>query len=158
MKSLVFRSRRPRCSVAPALPLSGAQPNVRAAMGDEMKPLNVLLIAGLIAVAGAPAEASAQRAHPKDTARASAIPADARPPKGMCRIWLDGVPAAQQPAATDCPTAIRNRPNNGRVIFGDDVDSLKTKNGEKTKMPPNIKGFNGVKPAKIVLPKRPPGS
>ena len=48
------------------------------------------------------------------------IPAGYRPPPGMCRVWVDGVPPGQQPAPTDCPTAIRNRPPNGRVIFGDD--------------------------------------
>ena len=49
------------------------------------------------------------------------IPAGYRPPPGMCRIWIDGVPPAQQPAPTDCATAVRNRPANGRVIFGDDA-------------------------------------
>jgi len=119
--------------------------------------MKLLLIAGLIAAASVPA--GAQRAQPKDSARgtSSAIPADARPPKGMCRIWLDNVPAAQQPAATDCPTAIRNRPTNGRVIFGDDApDSAKGKGDDKSKLPPNIKGFTGGKPGTIVLPKRPP--
>ncbi len=48
------------------------------------------------------------------------VPKEFRPPAGMCRIWLDNVPARQQPAPTDCPTAVRNRPSNGRVIFGDD--------------------------------------
>ncbi len=43
-----------------------------------------------------------------------------RPPRGMCRIWLNGVPPGQQPAPTDCATAVRNRPPNARVIFGDD--------------------------------------
>jgi hypothetical protein len=38
----------------------------------------------------------------------------------MCRIWLDNVPAAQQPAPTDCASAVRNQPRNGRVIFSDD--------------------------------------
>ena len=38
----------------------------------------------------------------------------------MCRVWLDKVPPKQQPAPTDCPTAVKNRPSNGRVIFGDD--------------------------------------
>ena len=49
------------------------------------------------------------------------IPPGFRPPPGMCRIWIDGVPAGQQPAPTDCATAVRNRPANGRVIFGDDA-------------------------------------
>src|SRR3954453_10912525 len=127
-------------------------------MGDDMKPFRFAFIAGLIAAAAAPAHAGAQQAQPKDSARrtATAGPADARPPKGMCRIWLDGVPAAQQPAATDCQTAIRNRPSNGRVIFGDDApDSAKGKAGDKNKPPPNIKGFTDVKPGTVVLPKRP---
>ncbi|HEX9483276.1 MAG TPA: hypothetical protein VF929_01800 [Gemmatimonadaceae bacterium] len=48
------------------------------------------------------------------------IPKSYRPPPGMCRIWLDKVPPKQQPAPTDCPTAVKNKPPNGRVIFGDD--------------------------------------
>ena len=48
------------------------------------------------------------------------IPAGHKPPPGMCRIWIDGVPPGRQPAPTDCPTAVRNRPSNGRVIWGDD--------------------------------------
>ena len=47
-------------------------------------------------------------------------PKEFRPPAGMCRIWLEQVPPKQQPAPSDCPTAVRNRPPNGRVIFGDD--------------------------------------
>jgi hypothetical protein len=39
----------------------------------------------------------------------------------MCRIWIDGVPPGQQPAPTDCASAVRNRPSNGRVLFGDDA-------------------------------------
>jgi hypothetical protein len=74
----------------------------------------------------------------------------------MCRIWITGVPANQQPAATDCPTAIKNRPSNGRVLFGDDyTDSTRTKHGDKAKLPPTAKGFTGVKPPAI-LPNRPP--
>ena len=49
------------------------------------------------------------------------IPPGQRPPAGMCRIWIEGVPPGRQPAPTDCRTAIRNRPANGRVIYGDDV-------------------------------------
>ena len=48
------------------------------------------------------------------------IPREFRPPAGMCRIWLDKVPPKQQPAPTDCPTAVRNRPPDARVLFGDD--------------------------------------
>ena len=51
---------------------------------------------------------------------ADEIPPAYRPPPGMCRVWLDGVPAGQQPAPTDCANAVRNRPANARVIFGDD--------------------------------------
>ncbi|MDO8500969.1 MAG: hypothetical protein Q7S20_03910 [Gemmatimonadaceae bacterium] len=47
------------------------------------------------------------------------VPPAYRPPAGMCRIWIEGVPAGQQPAPTDCVTAVRNRPVNGSVIFGD---------------------------------------
>jgi len=49
-----------------------------------------------------------------------AIPPAYRPPQGMCRVWIEGVAPDQQPAPTDCVTAVRNRPSNGSVIFGDD--------------------------------------
>ena len=120
-----------------------------------MKRLFAVLILGFVANA---APLVAQRAPQKDSAKKneSAVPAESRPPKGMCRIWLDGVPAAQQPAVTDCPTAIKNRPSNGKVLFGDDyADSTKAKQGDKAKLPPGAKGFTGVKPPAI-LPGRPP--
>ena len=61
------------------------------------------------------------------------VPKEYRPPKGMCRIWLNDVPAKQQPAPTDCPTAVRNRPSNGKVVFGDDYKDGKNvgDSGEK---------------------------
>lgn len=74
------------------------------------------LIAVSLAFAAAAAPLSAQGRGQK----ANDIPPGMRPPAGMCRIWLDGVPPGQQPAPTDCATAVRNRPSNGRVIFGDD--------------------------------------
>jgi hypothetical protein len=48
------------------------------------------------------------------------LPPGFAPPNGMCRIWIEGVPADQQPAPTDCATAVKNRPLNGRVIFSDE--------------------------------------
>lgn len=47
------------------------------------------------------------------------LPKGYEPPRGMCRLWITGVPAAQQPAPTDCATAIRRRPENARVVFGE---------------------------------------
>jgi hypothetical protein len=47
------------------------------------------------------------------------VPKGYRPPPGMCRLWVAGVPAAQQPAPTDCASAVRNRPGNARVIYGE---------------------------------------
>ena len=49
------------------------------------------------------------------------------PPPGMCRIWLNDVPAGQQPAPTDCASAVRNRPANARVLFGDEQKGKKGK-------------------------------
>ena len=51
----------------------------------------------------------------------SRVPEGHKPPPGMCRIWIDGVPPGRQAAPTDCATAVRNRPSNGRVIWGDDL-------------------------------------
>ena len=123
-----------------------------------MKHLRAILTCGFIVATAAPL--MAQQPTQKDSSKkgTTPIPADARPPKGMCRIWIDGVPAAQQPAATDCPTAVKNRPSNGRVIFGDDYgDSSKAKQPERMKLPPDVKGFTGVKqPPLQILPKRPP--
>jgi len=46
------------------------------------------------------------------------VPVTFTPPAGLCRVWLDGVPASQQPAPTDCASAIKNRPANAAVVFG----------------------------------------
>lgn len=122
-----------------------------------MKQLNVVLaFAGLVATA---APLMAQRSS-RDSARkaAASIPAEARPPRGMCRIWINGVPAAQQPAVTDCATAIRNRPANARVIFGDDyADSTKARGrgSDTSTLPPGAKGFTGVKPVPVIIRKPP---
>jgi hypothetical protein len=73
------------------------------------------------------------------------VPKAFRPPPGMCRIWLDRVPAKQQPAPTDCPTAVRNRPSNGRVLFGDDYVEGPDK-GDKKEIPFLKKFGNDKKP------------
>ena len=70
------------------------------------------------------------QARPKPQDPKPAVPRTHLPPPGMCRIWLDNVPPAQQPAPTDCASAVRNQPRNGRVIFNDEpklpiVKSLK---------------------------------
>lgn len=52
------------------------------------------------------------------------IPPGQMPPAGMCRIWIDGVPPGRQPAPTDCGTAQRNVPANGRVIYGSQTQPL----------------------------------
>ena len=70
----------------------------------------------------------------KETKPTSNVPESAQPPAGLCRVWLENVPASQQPAPTDCATAIKNRPNNARVVFGNLKD-------EAAKAPP--KGAQG---------------
>lgn len=63
----------------------------------------------LPAVAGAQARGGTSR----DT-----VPVSMLPPAGKCRIWMFGVPAPQQPATTDCATALRQKPANGMVLYG----------------------------------------
>ena len=78
--------------------------------------LYVLVFAALAAgSASLQAQARPQPQEPRPT-----VPRTHLPPPGMCRIWLDNVPAAQQPAPTDCASAVRNQPRNGRVIFSDE--------------------------------------
>jgi hypothetical protein len=75
-------------------------------------------------VTAAPA---AEAAAPAPATRGDSVPRDFEPPAGMCRVWVDGVPAERQPAPTDCASAVRNRPNNARVIFGPDGDGPMTR-------------------------------
>jgi hypothetical protein len=56
---------------------------------------------------------------PREEKPASAIPSSAMPPAGLCRVWLKDVPAAQQPAPTDCASAIRKAPLSAKILFGD---------------------------------------
>jgi hypothetical protein len=77
-----------------------------------MRNLSVLL---LVVAALFPARGKAQSA--KEREKDAPVPKAYLPPAGMCRIWVDKVPPARQPAPTSCTTAIRNKPPNARVIF-----------------------------------------
>jgi hypothetical protein len=46
------------------------------------------------------------------------VPPGQWPSEGKCRIWIDGVTPGLQPKETDCATARRNVPPNGRVLEG----------------------------------------
>jgi hypothetical protein len=104
---------------------------------------SVAAAAGLIVSAGS---AEAQRPVPvkpntpatqqSQSRRDQIVPPGFFPPAGMCRIWLNEVPAGQQPAPTDCASAVRNRPSNGRVLFGDDPPKTKKGKSDKNKSSP----------------------
>ena len=96
-----------------------------------------LLAAGVLA-AGRPANAQFPQGLPQlpglpKRQQQTKVPPAYRPPAGMCRIWIEGVPATQQPAPTDCNTAVRNRPVNGTVIFGDDSPKRGNEKSKKGK-------------------------
>ncbi len=78
--------------------------------------VRVALFAGSFGVlVSLPAASLGAQEKPKD----NSMPASAMPPAGMCRVWLKDVAPAQQPAATDCATAIKNLPRNAELKFGD---------------------------------------
>lgn len=91
-------------------------------------PVLLLLSLALLTPGRAVAQSLAPTKEPaQKTPREQPIPKAYLPPPGMCRIWVDNVPAARQPAPTDCATAIRNRPPNARVIFPDGKDAKDSK-------------------------------
>jgi hypothetical protein len=96
--------------------------------------------------------AASAGAQQSGAGKSDEVPAEYKPPKGMCRIWLKDVPPKQQPAPTDCPTAVKNLPQNGRVIFGDGVSKKEEK--PKTQLPPpkGYTGRGGPPPIKIKPP------
>ena len=69
--------------------------------------MKISILAAVLSL-GVAASAGAQQSAGKQTEE---IPAAYRPPKGMCRIWLKDVPPAQQPAPTDCASAVKNTPH-----------------------------------------------
>ncbi len=82
-----------------------------------MKRSLYVLVFAALAAGSASLEAQA-RPQPQDGR--TAVPRTHLPPPGMCRIWLDNVPPAQQPAPTDCASAARNLPRTGRLIYSDE--------------------------------------
>jgi hypothetical protein len=114
----------------------------------------ILTVSGVVLAVLAPSGAvGAQGASPPAPPVADSIPREYQPPANMCRIWLDGVPAAQQPAPTECSVAVRNKPPNGRVIYGP------TRAGGSSDLP--VRRFDGTSagsPPPVRLPRRPGGS
>lgn len=104
----------------------------------------------MVALMGSLAAVPAGAQQREDDSRQNGdIPKSHRPPPGMCRVWLDDVPPGQQPASTDCKSALRNKPAKARVIFGDDyVDKDKRRD-------PSLKGFKDHenKPAEAKPPR-----
>jgi hypothetical protein len=73
------------------------------------------VIAAIVAmVVVMPSVARAQKERDDET-----IPKSAWPAPGLCRVWLKDVAPAQQPAPTDCSSAVRNPPSTATVLFGD---------------------------------------
>jgi hypothetical protein len=115
--------------------------------------MRTLGLIGILTV-GVAATAAAQQ---PPVGQSTEIPDEYRPPKGMCRIWLKDVPPKQQPAPTDCATAVKKSPPNGRVVFGD-TEEKKTK-GEVpvTKGEVPVKGYTGKgSTPPVIVPKKPP--
>ncbi len=70
------------------------------------------------AFAAFPVFAGAQNTRADQERISESVPVNMLPPAGKCRIWMVGVAPEQQPAPTDCQTALRQRPTNGVVVFG----------------------------------------
>ncbi len=76
------------------------------------------LIAIALLTLAAPVAARGQAAGAQAGETAITIPKSMIPPAGKCRVWMPDVPASQQPAATDCTTALRQKPANAYLVFG----------------------------------------
>jgi hypothetical protein len=96
----------------------------------------VLVLSASVAEAQRPVPAKPQAPPTRQSQSPQIVPPGFFPPAGMCRIWINGVPAGQQPAPTDCASAVRNRPANGRVLFGDDPPKTKKGKTDKGKSSP----------------------
>ena len=77
------------------------------------------LVLALTWTAGGAAESAAQ-----SSSALPEIPAAYLPPAGMCRVWLRDVPPVQQPAPTDCRSALRAKPVGATVVYGPETPRL----------------------------------
>jgi hypothetical protein len=92
-----------------------------------------LVVSASLADAQRPVPVKPKTNTTQQSSREQIVPTAFYPPAGMCRIWINEVPAGQQPAPTDCTSAVRNRPANGKVLFGDDPPKGKKTKTEKSK-------------------------
>ena len=90
-------------------------------------PVRLVRSLALLLAVGAPSLLAAQVRGVSVTAPAApagaraatpAVPVHLLPPAGKCRVWMEEVPATQQPAPTDCATALRLKPANAVVLYG----------------------------------------
>jgi hypothetical protein len=63
------------------------------------------------------------------------IPPAYVPPSGMCRVWLKDVPPVQQPAPTDCQSALRTKPVGATVIYGPEAKRTSIAAGDWARAP-----------------------
>jgi hypothetical protein len=96
-----------------------------------------LIISAGVAEAQRPVPVNPRAQQGQSQRREQIVPPGFYPPAGMCRIWVNDVPAAQQPAPTDCASAVRNRPTNGKVLFGDEPPKSKKGKSDKKKSNPS---------------------
>ena len=88
---------------------------------------------------------------------ADTVPAAYRPPAGMCRVWINGVQPARQPAPTTCPVAIKNMQANARLLYGPDPNTKKapgTVNVTTSKLAPPTTQSSKTLPPKVLPPRR----
>jgi len=95
-----------------------------------------LIVSASLAGAQRPVPVNPRTNTTQQPGRDQIIPQAFYPPAGMCRIWINEVPAGRQPAPTDCASAVRNRPANGKVLFGDDPPKGKKTKTDKGKSNP----------------------
>ena len=127
------------------LPNSVLSRSVRQRIAAPWRLLMAAAVLSLTIPAGQAFAQSRDKDKDRDNEKAG-VPREYLPPAGMCRVWVDGVPPQQQPAPTDCASAVRNKPANGRVIYGEDkakgkkIDDLPIKSLRSTdkKGPPLV--------------------